>query len=358
MGPDLTRFYQMIPIAKRHDAVGRMAWALHSLLESWGKRSLIFTERQRSFRIGPWAAGPLRRGLLGGTPWPGEPAPDFLFYQHSIGTTVADRFLEWPAKRKILLYQNITPDDLEGISPAAREAQRWGRRQLDALIHGSDLQVGFSRYTCDELRERGATGVLQLPYLMWRRDIAPGPEERPGPRILVVGRVVPHKGIREAVQTLAELRRQFPAATLTVLGNLRGDPPYVQKVRDTIASLGLDRAVSLVGRVSDRALCAHYRNASVLLSLSEHEGFCVPLVEAMRARTPVVALANTAVPETLGTGGLLIEGRDPAEAARAIGQILGDQGLRGRLREAQAREADRFTVESFATPLQQALSRL
>jgi glycosyltransferase involved in cell wall biosynthesis len=337
------RFYQIAPIVRSHDAVGRMSLALDELFRRWGKKSLVFTERQRSFVFGP-----LRKGLLDpAAPWAGLPSPEVSLYQHSIGSHAADVFLSWPARKKILIYQNITP--------GAQRDREWGREQLSALIRGSDIHVAPSEFSAEELRASGARSVLKLPYLSWNRAMRPGPANRPGPRLLVVARVVPHKGVKEAVLTLSALRERQPKASLFVVGPLKGDPAYVAEVKQTIRKLGLEAHVHLCGRVSDRKLVEHYRKASALLSLSDHEGFCVPVVEAMRARTPVVALGAGAVPETLGRGGLLLDTRDPRRAAEAIEQILKDEALRARLLAAQAEEERRFSTEAFAGPLREAL---
>jgi len=351
-------YYQMVSTIRRYDAVGRMSWAMHCLFESWGAGSLIFTEKQKSPGIGPLRFGPLRNGILApSNPWDGLAAPDFCVYQHSIGSKVADRFLEWPAKRRVLIYQNITPSDGQAVSEAARRDRDWGRHQLKRLVEGSDLQIALSEYSAADLRAHGATRLLKLPYLEWKRDIEPGTSDR-GLEVLMVARVVPHKGVLEAIRAIARLRERRPSATLTVLGSLRGDEKYVREVRETIDSLGLRGAVTLKGRVSDRALVRHYRRAGALLSLSRHEGFCVPLVEAIRARTPIVALGAAAVPETLGKGGLTLRTDDPAETAEALDRIFSDGNLRRKLAEAQAKEQPRFSRAAFAGPLSEALASL
>ncbi len=335
-----------------------MSWAMHSLFESWGARSLIFTEKQKGLGVGTFRLGPLRDGLLDrANPWGGMAAPQYCVYQHSIGSPVADRFLEWPAKKRVLIYQNITPSDVEGLTESAKRDQDWGRNQLKGLVVGSDLQIALSEYSADELRALGAKRVLKLPYLEWKREILPGSSRRE-PNVLVVARVVPHKGVREAVETIARLRRKLPSATLTILGNLRGDKQYVQEVRETIEALGLKEAVVMKGRVSDRELVRYYREAGALLSLSEHEGFCVPVVEAMRARTPIVAYGAAAVPETLGRGGLTLGSRDPEEAAEALNRIFSDETLRRELGAAQEKEEPRFSRAAFADPLAEALASI
>lgn len=352
------RVYQLAPGCRPRDAVGRMALALHDRFTSWGAASLLFTEDPPSPRFGPWFLGPRRGGFEGHAPWSGEPAPDLAIYQHCIGSRVADRFLAWPAKKKILIYQNITPADRSDLDPRDREAREWGRRQLVRLVRETDLQIAPSAFTEAELTAAGAKRIARWPYLLWKRPLSPGPAERPGNRILVVARVVPHKGVREAIEAFAELRRRGSDAVLDVVGSLRGDPRYVDELRARIAAFGLNDRIRLRGRVSDRKLASLYRSASVFLSLSEHEGYGVPIAEAIVAGTPVVAYPGGAVAETLGEAGLLVDDREPETVADALERALSDRTWRAKTLEIQRVESLRFDPESVADSLRRLVGGL
>jgi glycosyltransferase involved in cell wall biosynthesis len=102
-------------------------------------------------------------------------------------------------------------------------------------------------------------------------------------------------------------------------------------LRASIAALGLGDSVRMVGSVSAAVLAAHYRTADVFVCLSDHEGFCVPLLEAMHHRLPIVAFAATAVPETLGNGGLCLPDKEPAAVAHAVSRVLTEDALRTHL---------------------------
>ena len=138
---------------------------------------------------------------------------------------------------------------------------------------------------------------------------------------------------------LALLKRQATVpARLIIAGNYAGLPRYHQALLALADRLGLDnRDLVFAGRLSDADLAAAYGLADVFVSLSEHEGFCLPLIESCRAGLPVVALAAGAVPETLGGAGLLLQRRDLPAAAALVERVLADDGLRGRLRQAAQR---------------------
>jgi glycosyltransferase involved in cell wall biosynthesis len=123
---------------------------------------------------------------------------------------------------------------------------------------------------------------------------------------------------------------------LTIVGRFDPDDPYYHELTRLVMRRGLERHVTFAGVVTNRTLHAHYRRADVFVTLSEHEGFCVPVVEAMFFDLPVVALAATALPETLGAAGLLVERTaDAAEIAALIHCLRTDSGLSARLLEAQ-----------------------
>jgi glycosyltransferase involved in cell wall biosynthesis len=141
---------------------------------------------------------------------------------------------------------------------------------------------------------------------------------------------VPNKRIEDLVKTHYWLARAVPRARLLVVGGGNANP-YARGVRSLALELKVP-GVHFSGHVSDAELVAYYRSADVYLCLSEHEGFCVPLVEAMHFSLPIVARAAAAVPGTLGSGGILLPGPDPVVAAELLARVLGDDDLRQDLR--------------------------
>jgi glycosyltransferase involved in cell wall biosynthesis len=152
-----------------------------------------------------------------------------------------------------------------------------------------------------------------------------------GVDVLFVGRVVPSKGQHELVKALWAYRRLYdPAARLHLVGGTSSFA-YLKALRGFVHDLGLADAVRITGDVSDAALSAYFAAADVYLSLSAHEGFGVPLVEAMVAGVPVVARGVGGVAETVGEAALLLAGSDPAYVAAAVRRVCTDAGLRQRL---------------------------
>jgi glycosyltransferase involved in cell wall biosynthesis len=145
-----------------------------------------------------------------------------------------------------------------------------------------------------------------------------------------------------------------PSARLWLVGGSSSDA-YVRAVRGLVEALGLEGAVRLTGSVSPAALAAYYAAADVFVCASDHEGFCVPLLEAMHSGLPVVAYASSAVPETLGGAGVCLPEKSPGVVAAAVWRVVSDAGLRGRLVAAGRRRLEDFAPErtraTFATAI-------
>jgi glycosyltransferase involved in cell wall biosynthesis len=163
---------------------------------------------------------------------------------------------------------------------------------------------------------------------------------------LFVGRLVPSKAQHQLIKALWAYR-QLADGTGPARLHLVGSAParrYATALRDYVGELGLDASVQFAGEVSDGELAAYFTSCDLYLSLSVHEGFGVPLLEAMRAGMPVVALARGAVADTVGPAGLLLDGDEPSLAAAAVARVLRDGELRGRLVDAGHRRVATFTA--------------
>ncbi|MGH9028533.1 MAG: glycosyltransferase, partial [Acidimicrobiales bacterium] len=162
---------------------------------------------------------------------------------------------------------------------------------------------------------------------------------------LCVGGIAPHKAQHELVTGFAVYRRVFdPRARLSLVGRIMA-PGYGAALVSLISSLGLEDAVELAGAVTHEQLVAYFRTADGLVSVSDHEGFCVPLIEAMYLDVPVIAYRAGAVADTLGDGGLLIDSKEPSELATAMWRVVSDRALRSRLSQAAAARVKCFTLD-------------
>jgi len=158
--------------------------------------------------------------------------------------------------------------------------------------------------------------------------------------VLHVGRLVLNKRIEDLIKTHYWLTRAVPRARLLVVGGGETNP-YAQGVRRLTRELGVS-GVYFSGRVTNAAVAAFYRSASMYLCLSEHEGFCVPLVEAMYFGLPIVARAAAGVPGTLGNGGILLTSPDPVRTSEVLARVLGDDALRRELGERSRARLEAF----------------
>lgn len=243
-------------------------------------------------------------------------------------------------------YHGVTPPHLwEG---PGIETLIEGQRRL-SLAQYADYAIGHSSYTCNELIQTGAISperVFQMGYPVALDHFRPGPKpemllERYGltaeqPVLLYVGRMAVNKRVEDLVRALPMVREQLPDAVLVLVGDNQ-TPAFAllaARVKQLIEQLGLDDAVIFTGMIPDDELVLHYQLADVFVTASVHEGFCIPVLEAMASGVPVVGAHATALPETIGSGGLTFRPEDPADLAEKVLSILGSavsvEGLRVR----------------------------
>jgi glycosyltransferase involved in cell wall biosynthesis len=279
----------------------------------------------------------------------------WLLYQSSIGSPVYD-ILATRDEPKLVNYHNITPTELLAPwEPSVGYEVSLGRTQMARLAPESRLAVADSAYNQSELTEVGYQNTAVVPLLidMTSTGEEPDPEvfdrlgdakARGGADFLFVGKVSPHKAPHDLVKMLSVYRRLYdPHARLHLVGSPLGER-YGPALAAFVAELGLEGAVSVTGSLTPGGLEAYYRSADVFVCASDHEGFCVPIVEAMAHGLPVVASATTAIPETVGDAGLLLPDKDPSRFAAAVHRVVEDAGLRSLLLERAAVRAAHYDV--------------
>jgi len=268
---------------------------------------------------------------------------------------------------KILQYHNITPAAFFApYDPQLFRLAALGRRELATLAGHVDLALGDSDFNRRELEALGFTRTGVLPIAVNTERITAAPPRPALERILrdglinvlFVGRIVPNKKIEDHIR-LAEIYKRYVDSyyRFIFVGRYDGVPRYYDQVRALIAEYDMlpDR-FWFTGPVPDEDLAAFYRWADAYVSLSEHEGFCVPLVEAMAADVPVVAYAAGAVPETLGGAGLLFAPKDLELAAELLGSVVYDRGVRARVLDGQRRRLQDFAPDRIEAQLKSTLA--
>ncbi len=355
------RIDQVIPTLASRDAIGGHVVQLRDLLRSRGYQSDIFYGQASPDRLD--FGLPVSR--LGDKSSNGR----VLIYQLSIGSGVADIFRQ-RSERKFVNYHNITPADLlEAWVPAVGEEVRWGRAQLRDLAPVTEFAIADSMFNERELQVAGYRSTTTVPLLIDLDGFSGTPDpvlaERlaaqkaaGGTDLLFVGKVSPHKGQDDLVKALATYRRLYdPDARLHLVGGAISEE-YQNALERFADELGLLDAVEIAGSVTHEELIAYYTGADAFVCLSNHEGFCVPLLEAMYHRLPIVAHTTTAVPETVQGAGLILPNKEPARVAAAINRVVTDATLRSALARAASERVETFALprvqDGFASALEAA----
>lgn len=328
------RIDQVVQTLEYGDAISDYAMHVRSRLERLGYTSMIWAEGIGSLVADK--AMPFDKEELA--------KADAVLYHHSIGTGITDRVLELRIP-KAVIYHNITPAAFfSGYRPAFAELLANGRAELIKLVGSFDRYIADSNFNAEELLALGVAEVETIPVIMdfSRFDVIPNlaileNEDGPrGTRWLFVGRVAPNKGLSRLLGAFEAFLCFDPNASLVIVGRYDDDDPYYAELRQTVAGARLETYVQFAGLVTDDVLSAHYQRADLFITLSEHEGFCVPVVEAMYFDLPVLALAATALPETLGSAGLLVERSASVEEIASLVYILcTDRPLRAAVLKAQ-----------------------
>ncbi|HEY5384292.1 MAG TPA: glycosyltransferase family 4 protein [Acidimicrobiales bacterium] len=323
--------HHFVPVLHRGDAVGRHTLGLREASRKRGFRSEIFVDTvddETADETLPVLSYPERA----------EPG-DVVVYQFATASAMAP----WLAGRSdtlVVNYHNVTPPEL--MAPWDNHlalGQLRAQGDLRLLAPRSALAVADSVYNEGHLTAAGfvRTAVVSpsaaLPELVGSdaaavSSAAASATPGRGARWLAVGRVSPNKALEHTIAALAVARAHGdPEATLQLVGR-PATASYVAALHRYVAELGLGDAVQFAGHASDATVASAYARADVLVVTSEHEGFCVPVVEAMAAGVPVVAFDQGAVPEVLGGAGVLVADKDPYALATAITAVLRDTSRR------------------------------
>lgn len=317
--------HQVLVSASPGDAVTNSAFGLRDLLRRIGPSEIF------SHYIDPRLEPDVAR--LG--EYAGERG-DVLVYHASIGEPAVLSFLLARPEPLVLLYHNMTPARyFLNLDPAMAALLSAGREELAALAPRVTRALAVSAYNAADLESLGYTDVGVAPLvvdLAGFASVVPDPviagrlAELDGPMVVFVGQFLPHKRVDLLLEAFYVLSTYLlPEARLTLVGPSRS-APYRRAMERMVGELSLDAWI--MGEVSDAELAAVYRRGSCFVTMSEHEGVCVPILEAMAAGVPTIARACAAIPETMGGAGLLLPAEeDVLLAAEAIAAVLGDAAL-------------------------------
>ena len=281
---------------------------------------------------------------------------DVLIYHKSTGSDL-DMLLDSYKCRKMMIYHNITPPEF--LSPYNSEAAAltaYGYEGLSHLRHKIEYCLADSAYNKSELLKYGFTCPIDVrPILIPFNDYEKAPDSEMVSRfsdgktnILFVGRIAPNKRQEDLIRAFYFYKQLYPESRLILAGSDRGFENYSARLKAYTKALGLEDVV-FTGHISFAELLACYRTADVFLCMSAHEGFCVPLAEAMYFDIPIIALDTSAVAGTLGGSGFLINDRDPLFVSKVIDRVVSDDELKKQLIAGQRERLEYFAYSSIST---------
>ena len=282
---------------------------------------------------------------------------DVLLYHCAVGAELGEMVMARP-EPLIVNHHNVTPPHyFDSWMPALAENLEVGEAQVGRLARRATLGIADSAFNAEGLLAGGCSNVVVVPVFVDVARLGPRAQRSAttarsrsdavatGTRWLFVGRIAPNKAVHELVRAFAWYRAAYePAAHLTIIGSVPADR-YAAAIERLAARLGVDQAITFAGMCSDAELGAHYSDADVYVSCSDHEGFGVPIIEAMHMGLPVVALAAGAVAQTAGAAAILLHRRDPGLMASAVHRLAADKNLRAGVVSAGSQRAQDFSFD-------------
>ncbi len=323
---------QWVPAAHKGDAIGDSARRVRGLLRELGHESEIYAltiDDELKHEIRPFADPASKRG-------------DLTILHFALVSPLTSEFARLPRGR-VLQYHNVTPAHFFAAYDAnIFRLATLGRDDLKTLVGHTDVALGDSEYNRQELEALGFTNTGVFPIAIDTARITNAPR-RPALEkalqvdgvlnFLFVGRIVPNKKIEDHIKLAEHYKRYVDESYRFVfVGKTDAAPRYYNTIQALMAEYKMPPGrFHFAGPVPDEELATYYRMASVYVSLSEHEGFCVPLLEAMAADVPVMAYASTAVPDTLGGAGVQFWPKDLEYAAELLGELAYNDTLRAQV---------------------------
>ena len=338
------------------DAIGHEVIGIQRLLRAAGYSSEIFVE----------TADPRLEDLtLDYRDMVGAVSPDDILIHHfSIGSRASRTAYALPG-HMALVYHNITPPEyFVGVHKELVKLCFRGRRELTAYVDRCELALGDSEYNRRELESLGFVNTAVLPVVPGFAHLdepdhgAVGNFDDETTNVLFVGRVIPNKKFEDVIRAFHVYRtRHNIRSRLLLVGSYSGFERYHASLQGLIAGLGTPD-VHFLGQVRNEELSALYDIADLFLCASEHEGFCVPLIEAFYKRVPVLAYAATAVPATMDGGGVLYDSKDPEHIARLMEAILDVPQIADAILTSQDAALERLLAKDFDATLLGFVERL
>ncbi len=335
------------------DAVTDHAFALQKRLRRLGFESEIYAENiHPSFLSKIKKASDYTEG-------------DLLIHHFAIGSELNEKIKEIKGVKKVFVYHNITPPEFfEGYNLHSQTLCIKAREQLKTLSDTYDMSIAVSEYNCSELRELGFSNLRVLPILydfghvsqQFDQDFLSKMKDKKN--ILFLGRIAPNKRQEDVIKAFYLYHKICPESRLFLVGSYQGMEKYLNELVHLTTLLDLQNDVVFTGKVSYEVMTSLYRGADLFLSMSEHEGFCVPLLESMYFQLPILAYSSSAISETLGSGGVLFYEKNYPLIAEMMVQLTHDEGLRKQIIDQQTMRLQQLSEEKIGEQFEKLIKEL
>ena len=354
------RIIQLLPVLGYGDAIGNDTLAVRDIIARMGYETEIYYIDHMDSRLPPDAAKPL--GSM-----PALQPDDILLYHACTGAPMNFELPKYGGK-KVMIYHNITPPSFfRGVNAEVERIQEYAYQGIRFLGDKIDYCIADSSFNREDLIEMGYRCPIDVcPIVIPYEDYDAEPDRAVMERmradgyknLLFVGRIAPNKKQEDVIRAFCRYRQRYEEKSrLILIGSAGGMENYLEDLKAYIRELGLESSVLFPGHIRFSEILAYYRTADAFVCMSEHEGFCVPLVEAMYFGVPVVAYSSTAVPDTLGQGGLLLDSKDPGLAAAAIDRIIRDEALQGLIARGRKKKMEEFRYDAVSAKMAECIRR-
>lgn len=341
------RIIQLVSSLNFGDAVGNDALAIKHMLEGAGYATAIFT-----FAVHP----KIKEENVYNIDLLPELTEDDIIIYHYASEDGFQKLIEETAAKVVLRYHNVTPPEFfHGYDEKAETITRKGLAQIKSMKDAIDYGMVDSEQNKKDLEQMGyecpiSVVSILIPFKDYEQqpdlDVVNGYSDG-NTNIVFVGRIVPNKKFEDVIACFAAYKKKYdPAARLFLVGNYQETDAYYQHLQEYIKECGVENVI-FPGHIAFRTILAYYKIADLFLCMSEHEGFCVPLVEAMFFETPIVAYASTAIPGTLGGSGVLVETKEPETVAETMNHMMQDAEYRSEILKKQNERLKDFAYESI-----------
>lgn len=345
--------HQILPTISTGDAIGNEVMEIKKALNNWGYKSDIYAQN-----IHPKVNAKKYKDYM-----KVSSKDNILIFHFSIGSEVSD-FVAGLPDRKIMIYHNVTPPEyFHGINEVLFKLLTDARDELKSLARHVDLAVGDSEFNRLELQEMGFKNTDVLPIILdFEKLDSPNKAlikkfDDGYVNILFVGKLAPHKKQEDVIKVFYYYKTINPKSRLFLVGGYGGFESYYEYLQDVVRYLGLED-VHFTGKVDFHDLISYYKLADFFVCMSEHEGFCVPVIESMHFGIPVIAYNSTAIPYTLEDAGILVNEKKYDEIAELIHIMTENREIRDLVVKKEDLRINYFRKENTLLKLREIISKV